>query len=308
MIAEPWDIGPNGYQLGNFPKGWGEWNDQFRDTTRQFWLSSDKPSVTRAAFAMRLCGSADTFQKDRRTASDSVNFIVAHDGFTLRDLVSYEQRHNHANGENNRDGHGHNCSINCGIEGPTDDENIVAMRSRLQRVLIATTLLSLGTPMLCAGDELGHSQNGNNNPYCQDNEITWIDWETWKTRDEGLTKFTAYVIALRNRFNPLGTNWGDVSLAWVTPTGDSMTDKDWHSDEDHCFACIINPILNKNPSALLIFNPSKNSREFNIPSGSWQAILDTSLTSGHSLPLATHNNSVLVSSNCLMFLVVCGGS
>ena len=173
LIAEPWDIGPGGYQLGGFPNGWLEWNDKFRDTTRAFWLGGDG---TRGEFALRLSGSSDLFQPRRRPPAESVNYVVSHDGFTLRDLVSYDMRHNEANGEDNRDGHGHNLSWNCGCEGPTGDPAVLALRARLQRALLATVLLSQGTPMLAAGDELGHSQGGNNNPYCQDNATTWIDW------------------------------------------------------------------------------------------------------------------------------------
>ena len=177
LIAEPWDIGPGGYQVGGFPSGWLEWNDQFRDTMRSFWLQpADSMAAPRAAFARRLCGSSDLFQRRGRLPVESVNYVVSHDGFTLRDLVSHVERHNHANGEDNRDGHGHNLSCNCGVEGPTDEPAINELRGRLQRALIATTLLAQGTPMLAAGDELGHTQRGNNNPYCQDNEITWIDW------------------------------------------------------------------------------------------------------------------------------------
>jgi glycogen operon protein len=173
LIAEPWDVGPGGYQVGQFPRGWLEWNDHFRDTARAFWLGGD---CTRGELALRLAGSSDLFQARRRSPLESVNYVVSHDGFTLTDLVSYDMRHNRANAEDNRDGHPHNLSWNCGWEGPTTDPMVTERRARLKRALLATLLLAQGTPMLAAGDELGHSQGGNNNPYCQDNPITWINW------------------------------------------------------------------------------------------------------------------------------------
>jgi glycogen debranching enzyme len=200
-IAEPWDVGPSGYQLGQFPRGWQEWNDRFRDTTRAFWLGGD---CTRGEFALRLAGSSDLYQPRQRSPLESINYIVSHDGFTLADLVSYDLRHNEANGEGNRDGHGHNLSWNCGWEGPTTDPEVRARRARLQRALLASLLLSQGTPMLAAGDELGHSQQGNNNPYCQDNELTWIDWSS---ADAALLEYTTHVIALRRRLLPLAPRW-----------------------------------------------------------------------------------------------------
>jgi glycogen debranching enzyme GlgX len=296
MIAEPWDIGPNGYQLGNFPSPWAEWNDQFRDTMRRFWLHNSQPSVTRAALATRLCGSADIFQKKQRTAKASINYIVSHDGFTLADAVSYEQRHNEANGENNRDGHGHNFSINCGIEGATDNPIIVAQRSRLKRVLIASTLLSLGTPMLCAGDELGHTQQGNNNPYCQDNELTWINWSN---RELALEAFTAYVIRLRKQLQPLGRQWGDAALSWFNTDGTALTEADWHSTHEHCLACVI---TKENLSALLLLNPTSEQRKFTLPAGQWTCLLNTALDKGKSDLTILHDYIADVPNSALMLL------
>ena len=225
MIAEPWDIGPGGYQVGGFPRGWLEWNDHFRDAMRSFWVHAGSPANTRGDFALRLCGSSDLYQPRQRAPSESVNYVVSHDGFTLRDLVSYNQRHNQANGEDNLDGHGHNLSFNCGVEGPTDNKEVNRLRARLQRALLATTLLAQGTPMLCAGDELGHSQHGNNNPYCQDNDTTWIDWAA---ADQDLIAFTARVLTLRQQTLPFGNHWysgltdplGLHDLAWLQPDGD----------------------------------------------------------------------------------------
>jgi glycogen debranching enzyme GlgX len=298
MIAEPWDIGSNGYQVGNFPSGWGEWNDQFRDTMRRFWLHRGAPDVSRAVFAMRLCGSADIYQKNNRTANDSINFVIAHDGFTLRDAVSYEYRHNEANGENNRDGHGHNLSVNCGIEGATDDPTVNTKRGRLQRALIASTLLSLGTPMLCAGDESGHSQQGNNNPYCQDNETSWINWQS---KDQPLIEFTRNVIELRNRFQPLSGAWGSTKISWFNANGTAMTDTDWHHAQEHTLACLIHQSEARNP-LLFLFNPNQKQEEFQLPQGHWHCLLDTSFDNGQPSTEAHHQHNLTVQSNTLMLL------
>ena len=176
LIAEPWDIGPGGYQLGAFPPGWAEWNDRWRDGLRRWWLQPPRDSIDRGELAHRLAGSSTEFRHERRGPWASVNFLTAHDGFTLRDLLSYEHKRNEANGEGNRDGHGHNLGWHCGHEGPTDDPAVLALRQCLSRALLSTLLLGQGTPMLLAGDELGHSQQGNNNAYCQDNRLTWLDW------------------------------------------------------------------------------------------------------------------------------------
>ena len=194
LIAEPWDVGPFGYQLGNFPPGWAEWNGQYRDGVRRFW-KGDKGLV--AEMASRLAGSSDIFGYRGRRPWASINFITAHDGYTLQDLVSYEQKHNEANGEDNRDGHDANFSFNGGVEGPSDDPAIVAFRDRQKRNFMATLLLSLGVPMLLAGDELGHTQQGNNNAYCQDNEISWLDWENIRPEDAALGDFVRYLIRFR---------------------------------------------------------------------------------------------------------------
>ncbi|ENO82892.1 glycogen debranching protein GlgX, partial [Thauera linaloolentis] len=192
-IAEPWDLGPGGYRLGAFPPGWMEWNDQYRDTMRAWWL---RAAGDRAAFAHRLAGSSAQFRHDGREPGASINFITAHDGFTLRDLVSYDHRHNQANGEGNRDGHHDNASWNCGAEGDTGDAAILALRGRLRRALAATLLCSQGTPMLLAGDEIGHGQRGNNNAYCQDNDTSWLDWHG---ADDELLACFQRLLSLRRR-------------------------------------------------------------------------------------------------------------
>jgi len=285
MIAEPWDIGPGGYQVGGFARGWLEWNDHFRDSLRSFWLQPPGragAAGTRADFARRLCGSADLFQHDRRGPSASVNYVVSHDGFTLRDLVSYTHRRNDANGENNRDGHGHNLSTNCGEEGPSKDAAVLARRAALQRALLTITLLAQGTPMLCAGDELGHSQRGNNNPYCQDNETTWIDWQT---ADAELIEFTAATIGLRRQLLPFANRWysgltdplGLHDLFWLDRHGQPLADSAWHDPVSRCFACLIGQPGRARAPLLLLFNGDDTPSDFTLPAGVWQVLLD----SGH---------------------------
>ena len=277
LIAEPWDIGPGGYQLGRFPSGWVEWNDRFRDTVRAWWLGGDS---TRGDFAHRLCASAEQFRAQARPPSASLNYVVSHDGFTLRDLVSYDLRHNEANGEGNRDGHGHNLSWNCGIEGPTDDPVVLALRARLQRALLATLLLAQGTPMLAAGDELGHSQQGNNNPYCQDNAITWIDWSQ---ADPALIDFCAALIRLRRELLPLGEHWhddardadGNDGLRWLRPDGEPLQGEHWH---DHASRSIGLRIGRSGPARplLLLINAGPQPVDWLLPDGRWRWLLDSS--------------------------------
>jgi isoamylase len=232
LIAEPWDLGEGGYHVGNFPPLWTEWNGKYRDTTRDYWRGepASLPDI-----ASRFTGSSDLYLDDGRSPSASINFIVAHDGFTLRDLVTYNEKHNEANGEENRDGESHNRSWNCGEEGPTDDPEILALRSRQQRNLMATLLLSQGVPMIAHGDEIGRTQHGNNNGYCQDNEITWMDW---RNVDQDMLDFTAMLIRLR-RQHPIFRRkrffqgrrirkWDLVpDISWLQPSGEPMTAEDW---------------------------------------------------------------------------------
>jgi glycogen operon protein len=284
LIAEPWDIGPGGYRLGDFPRGWLEWNDRFRDTVRAFWLGGD---CTRGEFAQRLTGSSDLLQARRRAPAESVNYVVSHDGFTLADLVSYERRHNDANLEDSRDGHSHNLSWNCGWEGPTTDPAVLDLRARLVRALLATLLLSQGTPMLAAGDELGHTQQGNNNPYCQDNPITWIDWER---ADAGLVDYAAYLLELRRRFGPFSNHWysglpdarGRPDLAWLRSSGEPLAGDEWSNRMSRVLgAAIGNPGRGQAP-LLMLFNARDTDVAFNLPAGQWQAELDSAEPSGRS--------------------------
>jgi glycogen operon protein len=277
LIAEPWDIGDGGYQLGRFPGRWLEWNDRYRDGMRQFWLTR---SVDRAEFARRLLASSDRFHHGSRAPLASVNHVVAHDGFTLRDLVSYRDKHNEANGEANNDGHNANYSVNCSIEGPTDDPEINDERGRLARAMIAMVLLAQGTPMLAAGDELGHSQHGNNNAYCQDNEISWIDWQT---ADASLAAFVARLTALRRELPALRqSRWlsdhlradGRRDVDWRDPAGHEMTVARWHDTERHCLTVTIAP--EDAEAVLLIFNAEPRAHECVLPAGRWRCVLDSS--------------------------------
>ena len=288
LIAEPWDPGPGGYQLGAFPNGWLEWNDRFRDTMRGFWLgAAGTGTVQRGDFALRLCGSSDLFQARGRAPAESVNFSVAHDGFTLHDLVSFDVRHNQANGEDNRDGHAHNLSWNCGVEGPSDDAAVTALRARLKRALLATAMLSQGTPMLAAGDELGHSQSGNNNPYCQDNPTTWIDWSN---ADPDLLAFTERLLALRRRAQPLRNAWyhglpdrhGLHDLAWLRSDATALQGDAWRDPGERVLGCLIGHPGQAQAPLLLLFNPEADDRAFQLPAGVWRGVLDTSHARGVS--------------------------
>ena len=240
LIAEPWDLGEGGYQVGNFPVLWAEWNGKYRDTVRRFW-KGDHGQVGDLAY--RLTGSSDLYERGGRRPYASINFVTAHDGFTLHDLVSYNEKHNEANGEENRDGSTDNLSWNCGVEGPTDDPGILALRARQQRNFLATLLLSQGVPMLLAGDELGRTQRGNNNAYCQDNEVSWVDWTLDRPRLE-LLHFTRKVIGLfhrhpvfrrRNFFQGRRIRGSEVKdLTWFRPDGKEMSEEDWNNPETRC--------------------------------------------------------------------------
>ncbi|MGD8932926.1 MAG: glycogen debranching protein GlgX, partial [Chromatiales bacterium] len=234
LIAEPWDLGEGGYQVGNFPPGWTEWNGRYRDTIRDYWRGE---GGVIGELASRLTGSSDLYESDGRRPVASINFITAHDGFTLRDLVSYEHKHNEANREENRDGESHNRSFNCGVEGPTDDPEVNGLRIRQQRNLLATLLLSQGVPMLLAGDEFGRTQQGNNNAYCQDNEISWVDWDL-QGEQLGLMAFVRRLIQLRmshpilhrrHFFQGRAIHGGGVKdILWLAPDGNEMSDQAWH--------------------------------------------------------------------------------
>ncbi|MFI5611461.1 glycogen debranching protein GlgX [Amycolatopsis sp. NPDC051903] len=296
LIAEPWDVGPGGYQVGNFPPLWTEWNGQFRDTVRDFWRG--EPS-TLGEFASRITGSSDLYQDDGRRPFASINFVTAHDGFTLTDLVSYNEKHNEANGEDNRDGADDNRSWNCGVEGPTDDEEVLALRARQRRNLLATMLLSQGVPMLLHGDELGRTQQGNNNAYCQDTELSWMDWGLAKENAD-LVEFTAALTAFRKahpvfrrrRFfqgKPVrkGEELGDI--AWFTPAGELMTEQNWDDGFGKSVVIFLNgegisdldprgmPVVDE--SFLLAFNAHYEDIAMTLPANGygteWTVVVDT---------------------------------
>lgn len=313
LIAEPWDLGPGGYQVGGFPKDWLEWNDHFRDGMRRFWVQqagsphTEVPKCSRGDFAMRLCGSSDLYQVRQRAPVKSVNYVISHDGFTLADLVSHNQRHNLANGEDNRDGTGDNLSFNCGVEGPSSDPTVLALRARLQRALLACTVLAQGTPMLSAGDEIGHSQNGNNNPYCQDNAITWIDWSK---ADADLLAYTQRLIALRHQLLPFASQWysgitdasGMDDLSWWQADGSALQGDNWHQPMARTLTCLIGkPGRSLRPLAML-FNAGAEPAAFVLPSGQWQAVLDSSHRCGMAYQTGNGGTRLWVAENSLMLL------
>ncbi|MFJ6737894.1 glycogen debranching protein GlgX [Streptomyces sp. NPDC091279] len=297
LIAEPWDLGEGGYQVGNFPPLWSEWNGKYRDTVRDFWRATEH---TLGDFASRLTGSSDLYQRSRRRPRASVNFVTAHDGFTLRDLVSYDDKHNRANGEDDRDGERDNRSWNCGTEGDTDDPDILALRGRQQRNLLATLLLSQGIPMLCHGDELGRTQGGNNNAYCQDNEVSWIDWSAAGDH-RALTDFTAHLIGLRaahpvlrrRRYfrgeTPTHAGQPLPDLVWLAPDAREMTEDDWERPDAHSVGVFLNgdAIAEPDPqgrpvvddSFLLLLNSYWEPVEFTLPDARygerWTTLVDT---------------------------------
>jgi isoamylase len=299
LIAEPWDVGDGGYQVGNFPPLWTEWNGKYRDTVRDFWRS--EPS-TLGEFASRITGSSDLYQDDGRHPMASINFVVAHDGFTLRDMVSYNEKHNEANGEGGADGESHNRSWNCGVEGDTNDENILALRARQQRNFILTMMLSQGVPMLAHGDEFGRTQNGNNNVYCQDNELAWIDWKM-AGPDNELLSFTRRAVALRHDhpvfrrrrfFNGDASRGGQSEvgdIAWFTPAGQPMGDDDWHQSYARAVATFLNGERIVAPdkrgrkivddSFLIFFNAHYEDLQFTMPPAEygqwWTVLLDTAV-------------------------------
>jgi isoamylase len=294
LIAEPWDVGEGGYQVGNFPVLWSEWNGIYRDTVRDFW----RGQAPIAAFAERFTGSSDLYESDGRKPFASINFVTAHDGFTLRDLVSYNEKHNDANGEDNRDGTDDNRSWNCGVEGPTDDPEVCDLRLRQTRNFLTTLFLSQGVPMLLGGDELWRTQQGNNNGWCQDSELSWFDWET-SPEQRGLVDFTRRLIALRQA-HPVfrrtdflagegarGSGLPDVW--WFRPDGRRMSKRDWERPDAYSLGVFLNgrEIPTKTPHGedvvddtfILLLNAWHEDMEFALPArrfgANWQLVLST---------------------------------
>nr|WP_202886328.1 glycogen debranching protein GlgX [Kribbella sandramycini] len=299
LIAEPWDVGDGGYQVGNFPPLWTEWNGKYRDTVRDFWRGE---KYTLAEFASRLTGSSDLYQDDSRRPLASINFVTAHDGFTLRDLVSYNDKHNEANGEGGKDGESHNRSWNCGAEGPTDDAQILALRAKQQRNFLTTLLISQGVPMIAHGDELGRTQGGNNNVYCQDNETAWVNWELDDIQKDQLA-FTSLLVKLRNNHPVLRRRrffHGDTGvdglgdLVWFTPNGTEMQNGDWTRDDARAIAVFLNgdaisepdprgePVIDD--SFLILLNSGHEPVDFLLPPGQygddWTVAADTTTPRG----------------------------
>jgi isoamylase len=294
LIAEPWDCGPGGYQVGEFPPGWAEWNDRFRNDVRAFW----KGDVSASALSTRLVASPDLFDRLGRKPSACVNFITAHDGFTLNDIVTYNDKHNDSNGEENRDGSSDNRSWNCGVEGPTDDLEINRLRERQLRNFLATLLLSQGTPMLLAGDEFGRTQKGNNNAYCQDTEISWLDWnitEKGKSLIEFVKKLTnlrhKYAVLRRNRFltGQYVEEVGVKDVTWINANGTEMTSEQWHDGRMACFGMLLDGRAqatgirksSKDATLLLVINSHSDLVKFTLPECyggmEWSLLVDTNI-------------------------------
>jgi isoamylase len=318
LIAEPWDCGPGGYQVGGFPPGWAEWNDQFRDDVRAYWRGDEGklPELAR-----RLTASGDHFNQRGRRPNASVNFITAHDGFTLRDLVSYNHKHNQANGEDNNDGHDHNLSWNHGHEGPTRDPEIRELRLRQMRNMLSTLVFSQGTPMLLSGDEFGRTQKGNNNVYCQDNELGWIDWNL---DDEGrsLLDFTRRIISLRRAYPILrrgrflvglyNEDLGVKDVTWLSPSGEEMTEDNWHDPHARCLGMLMDgraqPTGIRRPgedaTLLLIVNSHSETVNFLLPEVAqgtgWVRLVDTSQPEQRSAELHEFGSDFAVCSRSLL--------
>ncbi len=323
LIAEPWDVGPGGYQVGNFPVLWTEWNGKYRDCVRRFWKGD---GGTAAELASRLCGSSDLYEHSGRRPYASINFITCHDGFTLHDLVSYNDKHNDANGEDNRDGANDNHSWNCGAEGPTDDAAVNSLRARQQRNLIATLLLSQGVPMILSGDEIGHTQQGNNNAYCQDNELTWLNWGLTPDQRDWLD-FVRRVIRLRREqpvlhrakfFQGRSLRGSDIKdLTWFDPSGQEMTDEAWDTGFVKCLGVrlagdVINEVDSRGQpitgdTLLIVLNAHHEPIPFTLPEvsqGQWELVLDTAAPAGEDRFLTGQQPFTLPDRSLAVFRVV----
>jgi glycogen operon protein len=325
LIAEPWDCGPGGYQVGGFPPGWAEWNDKFRDTVRDFW----RGEAPAAALAPRLAGSADCFDGRGRRTWASVNFVAAHDGFPVNDLVTYNDKHNEANGEDNGDGSDDNRSWNCGVEGPSDDPDVEQLRRRQIKNILATLLLSLGTPMLLAGDEFGRTQGGNNNAYCQDNEISWLDWDI-ADKGRALVGFVREVIGLRQKYPVLrrgrfltgekDAEFGVKDVTWINAAGVEMQEQQWADERMHCFGMLLDGRAQatgirrpgEDPSLLLVLNAHDDVVEFALPQtaggDTWELLLDTNLAENAEKGKFRTGETYSTTGRSLLFFVLNGDS
>ncbi len=318
MIAEPWDCGPGGYQVGGFPPGWAEWNDKYRDTVREFW----KGDVAVSAIAPRLCASGDLFNHQGRRPWACVNFITAHDGFTLNDTVTYNDKHNEANGEDNKDGSSDNRSWNCGAEGPTDDPVIEALRERQLRNMLATLLLSQGTPMLLAGDEFGRTQKGNNNAYCQDSDISWLNWKI-EEKGDSLIRFVTKLTRLRKRYPILRRNrflTGDYNeelgvrdVTWINPNGQQMSQQDWQDGNMRCFGMILDGRAQatgvrqrgQDATMLVVMNAFHDMVDVILPECAggteWRLLIDTNIAEKEEGMFATGETYGVTARSLLLF-------
>jgi isoamylase len=328
LIAEPWDCGPGGYQVGSFPPGWAEWNDRYRDTVRSFWKGDPDKA---AELASRLAGSGDLFNHRGRRPWASVNFVTAHDGFTLNDLVSYNDKHNEANGENNQDGSANNLSWNCGAEGPTDNQEINAVRERQKRNFLATLLLSQGTPMILAGDELGRSQGGNNNAYCQDNDISWLQWERVADNGRALSDFLRKLTLLRRslpilrrgRFLTAERNEALAvkDVTWINASGAEMTEAEWNDGNMRCFGMLIDgraqtsgiKLPASDVTSLLVLNAHHDVVNFTLPKfmggKDWLCLIDTNQPDSEQAGRFTTGDHYQVTGrSLLLFAALTGGA
>lgn len=284
LIAEPWDVGMGGYQVGGFPAGWSEWNDHFRRTLRRYWAGEGNLI---GELGGRMTGSADLFNHDSRSPRASINHVTVHDGFTLADLVSYERKHNEANREDNRDGSDDNNSTNCGVEGPTDNFEVLTLRRQLRRNFLASLMLAHGVPLLLAGDEVGNSQNGNNNAYCQDNEIGWVDWSRLGRADDDMVDLIARLAEVRRQFPQLRPrHWvegwrsdGSFGVLWLTPAATEMSEQDWNFPEGRFLSYVLGPLEAGAPALYIVLNAAPEAIEFTFPASQqdchWIPVLNT---------------------------------
>jgi glycogen operon protein len=310
LIAEPWDTGLDGYRLGGYGVGWAEWNDRYRDTVRAFWRGDEN---VLPELAGRLLGSSDLFDHQGRKTWASVNYLTSHDGFTLHDLVSYSRKHNERNGEQNRDGHDHNISANYGAEGPTDNPQIMDLRRRQMRNMLTMLFTSLGTPMILMGDEIGRSQQGNNNAYCQDNEINWMDWRNLGPLERELYGFVAYLARLR-RDRPLlrrssfphgeVLSGGPKTVSWLKPDGTEMSEQDWLDGSTRIIAALLADT--DEPLILLLFNAAANDVDYALPSprgpARWRVLVDTQRPSGRREDVVEPEQSIRLPPRTAMVL------
>jgi isoamylase len=327
LIAEPWDCGPGGYQVGGFPPGWAEWNDRFRDTTRRYWKGDPVQSPD---LATRLAASGDFFNRRGRRPWASINFVTSHDGFTLNDLVSYNERHNEPNGENNRDGSSDNYSWNCGAEGPTNDPEVKKLRERQKRNMLATLLFSQGTPMILGGDEFGRTQNGNNNAYCQDNQISWFDWEAIGEEGHALTEFVKKLTMLRRtlpvlrRGRFLTGEWNQnlevKDVAWINPAGNEIKDEEWRDENMKCFGMLMDGRAQatglirsaSDATLLLVMNAHHDVVPFTLPEvagpNRWYCLLDTNDAERDEIAsVETHEQYQVAERSLLLFALEAHG-